>query len=233
MALKFDPACESAVADCRTDTTSTNWVTFKYEGKNKLVFAAKGSGGFSEFQSSLADDQCTWAFLRVIAGDQESKRAKFVLVQYNGPSLGGMAKSRAGIQKPEIEKMVGQHHVFYFADGPEDMTEAEVMEKVTKSSGANYDLGSNAAGYTSKAGDIKNTAASTYKAREKEGNVTNVIFHEGPLAKSTPCDLSGRPTVAPPTDARKNTDLAGKLDVDKWKVPEGQSRQPDEQPAES
>ncbi len=35
----------------------------------------------------------------------------------------------------EIEKMVGQHHVFYFADGPEDMTEGQVMEKIKKSSG--------------------------------------------------------------------------------------------------
>jgi len=36
----------------------------------------------------------------MIAGDQESKRPKFVLVQYNGSNLGGMAKSRAGIHKP-------------------------------------------------------------------------------------------------------------------------------------
>lgn len=225
--MKFDPECEKAVADCRSDSSGTNWVAFKYEGKNKLILAGKGSGGFAEFQASLADDQCTWAFLRQVAGDQESKRMKFILVQYNGPSLGGMAKSRAGIQKPEIEKMVGQHHVFYFADGPEDMTEEQVMDKVTKSSGANYDLGSNAAGYASKAGDIKNSAAATYKAREKEGNVTNVVFHEGPLANSTPCDLSGRPTVAPPTDARKNTDMKGKLDVDKWKTPAGEGGSPE------
>jgi hypothetical protein len=33
-------------------------------------------------------------------GLQESRRAKFVLVQYNGASLGGIAKSRAGINKP-------------------------------------------------------------------------------------------------------------------------------------
>jgi hypothetical protein len=31
---------------------------------------------------------------------QESRRAKFVLIQYNGSSLGGIAKSRAGINKP-------------------------------------------------------------------------------------------------------------------------------------
>jgi hypothetical protein len=28
-----------------------------------------------------------------------------------------MAKARTGAQKPEVEKIMGQHHVFYFADG--------------------------------------------------------------------------------------------------------------------
>ena len=36
---------------------------------------------------------------------------------HTGPSLGGMAKARTGAQKPEVEKIMGQHHVFYFADG--------------------------------------------------------------------------------------------------------------------
>jgi len=41
----------------------------------------------------------------------------------------------------------------YIYIDPEDMTEEEVMAKVKKSSGANYDLGSNAKGYESKAGN--------------------------------------------------------------------------------
>ena len=38
--------------------------------------------------------------IKIAQGDQESKRAKFILVQYNGSSLGGMAKSRSGVHKP-------------------------------------------------------------------------------------------------------------------------------------
>jgi hypothetical protein len=34
------------------------------------------------------------------------------------------------------------------------LTEEEVMDKVKKSSGANYDLGSNSKGYESKAGTL-------------------------------------------------------------------------------
>mmetsp|Transcript_47633 Transcript_47633/g.113403 ORF Transcript_47633/g.113403 Transcript_47633/m.113403 type:complete len:221 (-) Transcript_47633:21-683(-) len=218
MGLDFGEECKAAVADCRKDSSPTNWAAFMYEGKNKLVLRNTGSAGFAEFKESCPDDQCTWAFLRMTAGDQESKRAKFVVIQYNGPSLGGMAKSRAGVQKPEIEAAIGQHHVFFFADGPSDLLEEDVMEKITKSAGANYDLGSNSKGYESKIGEIKLSAGDAYRKTEKEGDGKAVVYFESALANSTPCDLSGRPTVAPPTEAKRNTDLAGKLDTSKWQA---------------
>ena len=114
-------ACPGA-GQVRSDGSDLNWVALKYDGKTKLAVGGKGAGGFAEFKAYLPDDQCTWAFLRMMAGDQESKRPKFVLVQYNGPSTPAMAKSRAGPHKPDIENFVGQHHVFFFTDDPEDMS---------------------------------------------------------------------------------------------------------------
>ncbi len=35
----------------------------------------------------------------------------------------------------DVEAMVGQHHVFFFADGPEELTEELVMDKIKKSAG--------------------------------------------------------------------------------------------------
>ena len=46
-----------------------------------------------------------------------------------GPNTPAMAKSRAGSYKPEVEKIMGQHHVFYFTDDPDDMSEDEVCER--------------------------------------------------------------------------------------------------------
>ena len=40
-----------------------------------------------------------------------------------------MAKARTGAQKPEVEKIMGQHHVFYFADGVPE----KKKKKITKS----------------------------------------------------------------------------------------------------
>ena len=71
------------------------------------------------------------------------------------------------------------------------------------------------------AGDIKASAASNYKTKEKEGNAGPVSYCDTALPASTPCDLAGRPTVAPSTELKKNYDLKGKLDVDKWQGAEG------------
>mmetsp|Transcript_2383 Transcript_2383/g.6415 ORF Transcript_2383/g.6415 Transcript_2383/m.6415 type:complete len:100 (-) Transcript_2383:125-424(-) len=93
------------------------------------------------------------------------------------------------------------------------------MDKVKKSAGANYDLGSNSKGYETRAGDIKAAASTTYKTKEKETGLSKpIVFNDSALPRTTPCDLSGRPTVAAPTEARKNTDLKGKLDVEKWQT---------------
>lgn len=35
----------------------------------------------------------------------------------------------------DIEAMVGQHHIFFFADGPDELTEEFIMDKITKSAG--------------------------------------------------------------------------------------------------
>jgi hypothetical protein len=40
-----------------------------------------------------------------------------------------MAKARTGAQKPEVEKIMGQHHVFYFADG---LLEKKISQKVSQ-----------------------------------------------------------------------------------------------------
>ena len=45
----------------------------KYEDKSYIALAATGSGGFTEFASNLREDECLWAFLRLTAGDVESR----------------------------------------------------------------------------------------------------------------------------------------------------------------
>lgn len=99
------------------------------------------------------------------------------------------------------------------------MNEQEVRTKIKKSGGADYDQGSNAggAGYTTSAGDIKAQAKGAYLSKEKETNIGPVIFEKSALPQTTPIDLKGRPMVAPPSEAMRNVNHTGNLDVDKFK----------------
>lgn len=92
-----------------------------YDGPKKIKMLGSGSGGFDEFRSQLRDDSCSWGYLRfcehqfalsnssnrLLSGDQESKRVKFVFVVWAGQSVGAMAKSRFVAHKPAVTPVVG------------------------------------------------------------------------------------------------------------------------------
>ncbi len=113
----------------------------------------------------------------------------------------------------------GQFHVEMFADGLSDVNEQELRTKIKKSGGADYDQGSNAggAGYQTSAHDIKAQAKGAYLSKEKETNISPVIFAKSALPQTTPIDLKGRTMVAPPSEAMRNVNHTGNLDVDKFK----------------
>jgi hypothetical protein len=118
-----------------------------------------------------------------------------------------------------LQQAFGQFHVEMFADGMSDVNEQELRTKIKKSGGADYDQGSNAggAGYQTSAHDIKAQAKGAYLSKEKETNIGPVIFEKSALPQTTPIDLKGRPMVAPPSEAMRNVNHTGNLDVDKFK----------------
>ena len=73
---------------------------------------------------------------------------------YSGTNAGGMAKGRSAGHKGDVVALLGQSHLQINADGDRDeFTQEEVADRIKKSSGANYDLGSNDGGgnYTTQA----------------------------------------------------------------------------------
>ena len=65
-----------------------------------------------------------------------------------------MAKGRSAGHKGDVTALIGQSHLQINADGDRDeFTREEVADRIKKSSGANYDLGSNDGGgnYTTQA----------------------------------------------------------------------------------
>ena len=49
-------------------------------------------------------------------------------------------------------------------------------------------------------------SANFFKKKEQESQIKNIVYDKGPLAKGiTACDLGGRSTVAPASEAKRNT----------------------------
>ena len=205
-----DPALADALTKVRSDASPETYCVFGYEGKSKIVLKDMGTGNCYECIKGMDDAEISYALLRVTGTrDQESKTVKFVFICYVGPSVGGMQKGRVNGHKGDVKAMVGQSHVDIQADDKADLTEANITAKLKKASGANYDLGSNAGGaYESNAKSIGASAAAKYRELEKTSNIGPVVFDKGPAKPKdyvTPVDLGGRPMVAPPTQAKKNT----------------------------
>jgi len=205
-----DSALKDAVLKVRSDASPETFCVLGYEGKAKIVLKDSGSGDPYACIDDMGDGDVSYALLRVgNTRDQESKTVKFVFLCFVGPSVGGMQKGRVGSHKGDVKELIGQSHVEIQTDDKEDISQEAITTKLKKASGANYDLGSNAGGdYKSAAGDIGKSAAAKYRALEKESNIGPVVFNTGPAPPRdyvTPVDLGGRPMVAPPSQAKKNT----------------------------
>lgn len=66
----------------------------------------KGTGGLEELASRFADDQAQYAYIRVISGDQESRRTKFVFVSWCGESVGALKRAKMSVHKASVKQVI-------------------------------------------------------------------------------------------------------------------------------
>jgi len=141
MADCSDPAIKDAYNDVRNDKTATNWALFKYEGKKKIVFSAKGDGDLSELAGHFNDDEAAFAFLRVTTGDEESKRAKFVLVSWCGEKVGSLARANMSVHKASVKEICRDFAVERHYTEKSEIDAAALLADVNKAGGAAYGSG--------------------------------------------------------------------------------------------
>jgi len=133
-----DPALAEAYTDIRKESSETNWVLFAYEGNTKIVLKGKGTGGVKEFAEQLTDTECLYGYLRVISGDAESRRTKFVFVSWCGVEVGALKRAKMSVHKADIKKIFKDYAVETHATSREELDEEVLMAKVRKAGGADY-----------------------------------------------------------------------------------------------
>ena len=136
------PEIREAYEAVRNDNDETNWCLITYEeGSNnkKWCLAGRGTGGLEELRSHITDNFIGFGYLRVIAGDDMSKRPKFVFIKYLSKGLKMTIKALLNVHRGDVEKIFNQCNVSIEADSLDELTEEEILDRVKRAGGANYD----------------------------------------------------------------------------------------------
>lgn len=77
--------------------------------------------------------------LHAYAQNRYSQRIKFVFVPWCGENVGIMRKAKLSIQIADVKNVVRNFHIEVPASHTSDLTESEIMTKLRRAGGANYD----------------------------------------------------------------------------------------------
>lgn len=77
---------------------------FKFEG-SRIIVSAKGSE-FDKFREQFGDNDRAFGYIRVQTGDEMSKRQKFLLVTWVGPSVSVIQRAKMSTDKSIIKNVI-------------------------------------------------------------------------------------------------------------------------------
>ncbi|XP_070198225.1 coactosin-like protein [Littorina saxatilis] len=128
-----------AYEDVRNDTSPTIWMVCTYEGNN-ICLGGKGED-YDELKNHLGEDDRAFAFVRIIMGDELSKRAKFVLITWSGTNVGGIKRAKMSTDKTLVKNVIKSFAVEIMANDHEEVTLDVIKDTLAKVGGANYGTG--------------------------------------------------------------------------------------------
>lgn len=134
----FD-ALHEAYNDVRNDATTTEWAIFTYDGKD-IVLGAKGVG-YDNFTEHFIDDERIFGFVRLITGDELSKRCKFAFINWVGRNVSPLKKAKMSTDKALVKQAIKSFAVEVVTDEREETEENHIRDLLQKAGGANYGTG--------------------------------------------------------------------------------------------
>jgi len=138
------PDILAAYAAVRSDTDPVNWLLLSYAAPtgDALTLTATGTGGIEDLKTHLDDGNAQYAYVRVeYANDSESTRVKFALVIWIGENTRVMRKAKVGFQSGEVKKVLRHYSVQVEVGDKADLVEGEVVTRLRKAGGADYNGG--------------------------------------------------------------------------------------------
>ncbi len=142
--LASSPEILAAYQAVRSDASPETYLLLSYSSptSNTLALTATGTGPLSELAAQFDDAQAQYAYVRIeYANDTESKRVKFVLIIWIGEKTKVMRKARVSIESGEVKKVLGHHSIQVDARDRGDVDEADIVKRLRKAGGADYNGG--------------------------------------------------------------------------------------------
>ena len=139
-ALADKEAIFDAYEEVRKDDSETNWLVLNFNDENKIALESTGVD-FEEFREKFTDDVRLFGYLRIISGDELSKRSKFVFITWIGSGVSVLKKAKMSADKGSVKDVIRSFAVEELFTERSDVRESSIRTKVEKAGGANYGTG--------------------------------------------------------------------------------------------
>jgi len=130
---------KSAYDDVRDDNTETNWAFFGYD-ENVIKTLHTGTD-FEKLKELFQPSERAFAFLRMFAGDELSKRAKFASITWCGTSVNPLKRARLSADKALVKEVIQSCAVDVMFSDENEVSESHIMDGIRRAGGANYGTG--------------------------------------------------------------------------------------------
>jgi len=137
------PEILAAYDAVRDDKNPTNYLIISYASDkgDALTLSGTGEGGLTELSERLDPSAAQYAYIRIqYSNDTESTRVKFVLLVWIGEGTKVMRKARVSIESGAVKSAL-QHHIQVDARSKDDLDEGEIVKRLRKAGGADYNGG--------------------------------------------------------------------------------------------
>jgi len=140
MATSVDKeAIKAAYDEVMADKNNVEWATFAFDG-NKLGVTGKGDD-FAAFKSQFGPDDRGFGYIKIMTGDELSKRSKFVFCTWVGPNVSVMKKAKMSTDKALLKEIIMNFSVELQVETEADFTLEHFKAEVDKAGGARYGTG--------------------------------------------------------------------------------------------
>merc|ERR1711935_450265 len=133
-------AIRAAYNEVMEDKNGVDWAVFLFDG-SKLGVTAKGDN-FDSFKSNFGPDDRGFGYVKVMTGDEMSKRSKFVFCPWVGSNVSVMKKAKMSTDKALMKEIIQNLSVELQLESPSEISMDSFKAEVDKAGGARYGTGS-------------------------------------------------------------------------------------------